>query len=91
MEAAEKSLLQAGVVTRTAKVQRVSEGRAVPACADVGKKLSLDANGKRETEHSDLVLWTAGARCSCPSTRGRRRADRMHVPGLWGSYFSAVP
>lgn len=76
MEAAEKSLLQAGVVTRAAKVQKVSEGRPEPACADVGKKLALDIGGKRETEHSDLVLWTAGAASPRPAPAFNCRVSR---------------
>eukprot|EP00892_Ulva_mutabilis_P011657 jgi/Ulvmu1/8864/UM049_0046.1 len=69
VEAAEKSLLQAGVVTRPAKVTRVAKGAAVPACADLGKKLTLDVNGKRETELSDLVLWTAGTQATTAQQR----------------------
>ena len=42
-------------------MEKVFEGRDVAACADVGKKLALEIGGKRESEHSDLVLWTAGA------------------------------
>lgn len=68
VEAAQKSLLKAGVVTRAAKVVGVSAGVATPACADVGKKVALEVGGKRETEHSDLVLWTAGAALCCPGT-----------------------
>lgn len=60
VESAQKSLSKAGVSVRTALVEKVSAGRSVETCKDLGKKVNLKLNGKSVTEESDLVLWTAG-------------------------------
>lgn len=60
-ESAQKSLTKVGVSVRGALVEKVAEGRSVAGSPDLGKKLTLNINGKKQTEESDLVLWTAGA------------------------------
>lgn len=59
-ESAQKSLNKVGVNVRNALVEKVAEGPGGGSKPDLGKKLTLNVNGKKQTEDSDLVLWTAG-------------------------------
>lgn len=61
-ESAQTSLNKAGVIVRNALVERVAEGRSVASNTDLGKKITMSIDGKKQVEESDLVLWTAGTR-----------------------------
>lgn len=57
------------MAVRSALVEKVAEGRSGSSKPDLGKKLTLNINGKTQTEDSDLVLWTAGVLCNSKHTQ----------------------
>jgi hypothetical protein len=52
---------------REALVEQVAEGRTVEGQPHLGKQLSLRTGDATRTEHTDLVLWTAGALAAPPA------------------------